>query len=236
MSVEVLLAKSQNRDARAQLRQRGLHFVSSRPKRALRKLGVLDGVNIGDTHKSWDVLKTAEFLRDNVQRDSCILDLGAYGSEELCILSRLGYANLVGIDLNPALVGMPKPIRYVVGDFMRLPFGDEAFQAVSAISVIEHGFHAEALLSELARVVKPGGYFVASVDYWPQKIETDGMQVYGLSWLIFSRADLTEFLKKASAFGFRPLGSVNLDAREKPIEWKGRQYTFAWFVLQKDPA
>jgi SAM-dependent methyltransferase len=236
MSVEVLLTKSQIRDARAELRRRALHFVSSRPERALRKLRILDGVSVGDIHKSWDVLKTAQFIETNVSKDACILDLGACGSEALCILSRLGYPNLVGIDLNPRISGMPKPIRYVVGDFMQLPFRDGSFEVVSAISVIEHGFHGEALLAELARAVKPGGYFVASVDYWPHKIETEGIEEYGMSWLIFSRAELKEFLERASVFGFRPVGSINLDAGEKTAKWMGREYTFAWLVLQKGHA
>jgi SAM-dependent methyltransferase len=233
MSVEVLQTKSQIRDARAELRRRALHFVSSRPERALRKLRIIDGVSVGDIHKSWDVLKTTQFIETSLSKDHCILDIGAYGSESLCILSRLGYSNLVGIDLDPRIAHMPRPARYVVGDFMRLPFRDGSFEAVSAISAIEHGFRGEALLAELSRVIKPGGYFVASTDYWPLKIETEGIKIYGVPWLIFSRAQLKEFLEKASVFGFRPVGSVNLDAGEKTVGWMGRRYTFAWLVLQK---
>jgi SAM-dependent methyltransferase len=233
MSVEVLLTKSQNREARAELRRRGLSFAPSYPERVLRKVGILGGVNLGDIYKSWDVLKTTQFIETNVPKDGRILDLGACGSEALCILSRLGYPGLVGIDLNRRIGSMPKPVKYTVGNFMQLPFRDASFEAVTAISVIEHGFHAEALLKELTRVVKPGGYFVASVDYWPNKIETEGVEEYGMSWLIFSRAEINEFLEKASAFGFWAMGNVNLEAEEKTTRWMGREYTFAWFVLQK---
>jgi SAM-dependent methyltransferase len=236
MSVEVLLTKSQNRESRAELRRRGLSFVSSYPERVLRKLGILRGVNLGDIYKSWDVLKTTEFIESNVRQDGRILDLGACGSEALCILSRLGYPNLLGIDLNPRISSMPKPVRYAVGDFMQLPFRDASFEAVTAISVIEHGFHAEALLKELTRVVKPGGYFVASVDYWPKKIETEGVQEYGMTWRIFSQPEINEFLQKASAFGFCPIGRVSLEAEEKTVSWMGKEYTFAWFALQKGHA
>ena len=233
MSFEVLLTRSQNQDARAELQRRSLHFVSSLPKRALRKLGVLDSANVGDIHKSWDVLKTTEFIETNIPKDGCIVDLGACGSELLYILSRLGYQNLVGIDVNHRMLSMPKSVRYVLGDFMKLPFCAASFEVVTAISVIEHGFRADPLLTELARVVKPGGYFVASVDYWPQKIETQGLQEYGMDWLIFSQAELGKFLEKAATYGFESLGPISWDADEKTVRWMGKEYTFAWLVLQR---
>jgi SAM-dependent methyltransferase len=233
MSVEILLTKSQIEDARAELRRRSLHFVTPRRERALRKLHLLGGVSVGDLRKSWDVLKTAQFIEKNVPRGACILDIGACGSESLCIFSRLGYSKLVGIDLDSRILHMPRPSRHVIGDFMTLPFQKDTFEAVSAISAIEHGFHPEALLAELRRVIKPGGYFVASTDYWPDKVNTDGIKAYGMSWLIFSRAELMKFVEQAAEFGFSPVGTIHSDSREKTIDWMNREYTFAWLALQK---
>jgi SAM-dependent methyltransferase len=234
MSVEVLLTKAQIQDARAELRRRSLHFVTSRSERALRKLRILGGVSVGDLRKSWDVLKTTQFVEARVSKRAPILDLGACRSESLCIFSRLGYSNLVGVDLDPRILHMPRPASYVIGNFMKLPFQDESFEAVTAISAIEHGFNAEALLAELSRVIKPGGYFVASTDYWPQKIDTQAIQSYAMKWLIFSRDELKRFLETASGFNLCPVGRVSLDADQKTVEWMDRKYTFAWMALQKN--
>ncbi len=36
---------------------------------------------VGDELKSWDVLKTVQFLQKNVGKNSSVLDIGAYASE-----------------------------------------------------------------------------------------------------------------------------------------------------------
>jgi SAM-dependent methyltransferase len=192
-------------------------------------------MNLGDRMKSWDILKTAEFLLDRVPKSAPILDIGAYASEILPALHRLGYSSLNGIDLNPGIRKMPhgEVIRYEIGDFMHTPFPDASFDAVTAISVVEHGFDAPQLLSELGRLIRPGGYFIASFDYWPQKISTAGMKVFGMDWTIFSREEVLEFLSDAKDYGLEPAGDLALDAGDKVIHWGGKRYTFGWVALRK---
>ena len=134
-------------------------------------LGFFRGVTVGDVIKSWDVLKTANFLRDRLPPETPVLDIGAYASEILSVLHRMKYSNLTGVDLNPRIKEMPfaDHIRYEVADFMATPFPDGSFGAITAISVIEHGFQSERLLREISRLLRPGGYFIASFDYWPEK-------------------------------------------------------------------
>src|SRR5439155_13891265 len=94
----------------------------------------------------------------------------------LSILHNLHYSNLTGIDLNPDVKKMPHAdaVRYEVANFMHTQFKNEEFQAISAISVIEHGFNSHQLLAEISRLLRPGGYFVTSFDYWPNKVDTGG--------------------------------------------------------------
>jgi len=235
MSAEVLLSRTQNREARAEMTRRGIDCASSLFTRALRKFHLLPGISIGDRNKSWDVLKTVEFIEKNVLPDRAVLDIGAYGSEMLCLLHRLKYADLTGVDLNPKIVQMPHNdrIRYFNSDFMRSPFDNASFDAITAISVIEHGFDSHKLLTELSRLTKPGGYFIASVDYWPDKIDTSGMDPFGLSWNIFSKDELIAFFKDAGSFGYQLCGNIQLDVNEPSVAWEGKQYTFAWFALKK---
>jgi SAM-dependent methyltransferase len=235
MAIEVLRSRSENKGTRAEMRRRNIDCTSSIVLRIARKIGLIKGVSVGSYYKSWDVLKTIQFLQDHVAREAPILDIGAYASEMLCALHRLDYTNLTGVDLNPRLKQMPYAdrITYVIGDFLQSPFEDASFAAITAISVVEHGFDAKKLLTEIARLMKPGGYFIGSVDYWPSKIDTTGMNVFGMDWKIFSEDEIRSFIKEAETYGFMPCGELHLDASEPAISWQGKQYTFAWFALRK---
>src|SRR3989338_1558629 len=175
MSLEVLRDKSEIAHARLELSRRGLSCTSSLWQRILHKLGVAKGIEVCDKIKSWDVLKTANFIEKNIPKDAPILDIGAYASEILCVLHRLGYSRLTGVDLDPRLKLMPYAgtIHYEVSDFMNAPFKSESFEVITAISVIEHGFYSQSLLSEVSRLLRPGGYFIASFDYLPDKMDTN---------------------------------------------------------------
>ncbi len=235
MAAEVLQSKNHYKTSRAEMRKMGIDCTSPLLLRMARRAGLAQGVTIGDYRKSWDVLKTIKFVQEHLPCDAPIVDIGAYASEVLCSLHRLGYKSLTGVDLNRGLKGMPyaDAIQYVIGDFMHMPFEDYSYEAVTAISVIEHGYQGNALLTELSRVLKPGGFFIASVDYWPVKINTDGIKVFGMDWRIFSEDELLAFFKSAELFGFSPVGDVNLSVLEPTITWLGKQYTFLWFAIQK---
>ena len=142
----------------------------------------------------------------------------------LCTLHRLGFGSLTGIDLNPRVRRMPfwDRIRWEVGNFLSTPFPNRSFDAITSISVIEHGFDADALLRESARLLEPGGWFVASFDYWPEKIDTSDTTFFGLDWRIFSRAEVEDFVRQARGYGFAPAGPLALDASERTVSGGGR--------------
>jgi SAM-dependent methyltransferase len=235
MTMSVLQNKEQIKQARAQLERRGLSCIESKGRRFARRLLRDSTPAIGDEVKSWDVLATLEFIESHVQKSGAILDIGAYASEILPALHRLGYTNLAGVDLNPKLRGSPQAdvIRYEISNFMHTPFAAGSFDAITAISVIEHGFQSENLLRELSRLLRPGGYFIASFDYWPQKIDTHGQKFFELDWLIFSQQEIEAFMAEARSHGLSPCGPTNFAAADTPIHCAGQQYTFGWLVLQK---
>ena len=235
MTAAVLLSKSEIDAARDALRRMGASCIAPWPIPLLRRFGVLGGVNLGDRLKSWDILTTATFIKERLPRETSILDIGAYASEILYVLHRMKYSNLTGVDLNPRIKEMPfaDQIRYEVADFMATPFPDGSFGAITAISVIEHGFQSERLLREISRLLRPGGNFIASFDYWPEKVDTTGIDIFGMEWKIFSQNEVLTFIDEARAYGLSPCGEIDLEGREMAIHWGGKGYTFAWLALWK---
>src|SRR6185295_17315714 len=101
MSVEVLMSRREIDDARHDLRRRGWSSLSAGWRVAAARWGLgRPGVVVGDHRKSWDVLKTLQFIDGCVPKDGAILDVGCYGSEVICSLARLGYRRLCGLDLD----------------------------------------------------------------------------------------------------------------------------------------
>jgi SAM-dependent methyltransferase len=235
MSLEVLANSVDNLRARAEIRRRGLDFVTPWFAKVLHKTRIVRGVNVGLLRKSWDVLRTLQFIEQHIGKATRILDLGAYGSEVLYSLNKMGFANLTGIDLNPALTQMPyrQNIKYVTGDFTHTAFPSETFGAVTAISVLEHGFCGPKVFREASRILKPGGYLIGSTDYWPEKVDTSGVVVYDLDWTIFSKGELLNLIEEAGNHGLVPVGQLNFEASEPTVRWFKRDYTFAWFAFQK---
>ena len=233
---EVLQNRSQIKKERKEMKLNGRSELKGPLVRWLRRKGLLSGLPIGDLVKSWDVSRTLSFIDENLPKDAAIVDLGSYCSEVPVSLASMGYINVTGVDLNPKNKIMPLAdrVRYIVSDYMSTPFGSASFDAITSISAIEHGYDPERLFSEVSRLLKPGGYFIASLDYWPEKINTANTRFFDMTWLIFSEKDVISMLKLANRHGLNPAGELHLNANEKAINCAGFDYTFGWLVLKKE--
>ena len=214
---------------------RDISLVESVLKRIVRKLGLSSHLPVGDRIKSWDVMQTIELLSKSENKDVRILDIGAYCSELPVSLSILGFQNVHAIDLNPNIKAMPRngQVKYAIGDFLATQYKAASFDVVTAVSVIEHGYQPERLFAEMGRLLISGGRFIASFDYWPEKINTRDTQFFGMSWLIFSKQEVQEMIEAAALHGLVPDGELSFDAKDKPIQCLGFDYTFAWIVFRK---
>lgn len=233
--LKVLQSMQEVERARALLEQRSLSFLI--PPRAP---GLLDRfraphIAVGDTLKSWDVSLIAQTIDAHVSKDDHVLDMGAFGSEILLVLQAMGFRKLTGVDLNPLVRQMPMAdrINYTVCDFNRTPFPSGSMGAITSVSAIEHGNSTGPLLQEVSRLLKVGGIFAGSTDYWPEKIATDGIEMFGLSWTIYSRQEMQDFFKAAADVGLEPLGECEFNASGRPVHCADRDYTFAAFFLRK---
>ena len=84
-------------------------------------------------------------------------------------LTRLLYphAQITNLDMNASFANAPcnlqEGVRFVCGDATRLEFASASFDAVTMFDVIEHVPDDKKAISEVLRVLKPGGYVLVSV-------------------------------------------------------------------------
>jgi SAM-dependent methyltransferase len=116
--------------------------------------------------------------------------------------------------------------RYVgvlQGDATRLPFADASFDRVITSEVLEHIQHDVDAIGELARVLRPGGTFAATVPAWlPEKVnwmlsdEYHAPKATGGHVRIYSATELRAKLRTA---GLRVIGSHRAHALHSPYWW-----------------
>ncbi|WP_182526178.1 class I SAM-dependent methyltransferase [Nocardioides dongkuii] len=103
-----------------------------------------------------DLLRTV--LADHVGRPGRLLDVGSADGPSVDWLR--GHARQhVALDVDPRGLGPGG----VCGSATALPFADGTFDAVGAFDVVEHCDPEDLAMSELARVLRPGGTLMISV-------------------------------------------------------------------------
>lgn len=193
----------------------------------------------GEPTKNWDCLAALEAVRRRVPLDGAVLDAGAeLYSTILPWLFLCGYRNLTGINLTFKKDIKRGPIRYRPGDITRMEFADASFDAVTCLSVIEHGVDIERYLAEASRVLKPGGLLVTSVDYFETPTDTHGQRAYGVPIRIFTREDVEAMIRTSASYGFELTSPLDLRSGERVVHWPkfALSYTFAIFTLRKAAA
>jgi SAM-dependent methyltransferase len=191
-----------------------------------------------DPVKNWDSLAALDCILHNTTPKARILDAGAeLYSVILPWLFLYGYRRLEGINLvfdKPIRRG---PIRYAFGDITHTQYPPESFDAICCLSVIEHGVDLRAWMTEMARILKPGGILFTSTDYWETPIDTRGQSAYGVPVHIFSKDEVQGILETAAHNGLQPTGALFYGCRDKVVRWQkvSLDFTFISFALRKDP-
>ncbi|WP_420321782.1 bifunctional demethylmenaquinone methyltransferase/2-methoxy-6-polyprenyl-1,4-benzoquinol methylase UbiE [Flagellimonas sp.] len=108
-----------------------------------------------------------------------ILDI-ATGTGDLAIaMTATGAEKIIGLDISPGMLDVGKTkienknlqntIEMMVGDSENLPFADNSFDAITVAFGVRNFENLEKGLSEILRVLKPGGSFVVLETSVPTK-------------------------------------------------------------------
>ncbi len=202
--------------------------------------------------KNWDLFHMLKAIEENFDKSANILDVGVRGCPVLEALLNRDYINLYGIDLNLGLrekfnriiisalhrrdfriLYGYSPIRLKRGNLCKTDYPKNKFDAITSLSVVEHGIQWEDYFKEMNRILKPGGHLITTTDYWHEKINTDGVFVCGAPMKIFTPEDIKKALSIAFEHGFKKI-EVSIPECESPcVPFEGFNYTFILFCLQK---
>jgi hypothetical protein len=191
---------------------------------------------VDNTSKNWDSLAALDLILRCTDKKARIFDAGGeLYSMILPWLFLYGYRNLSAGNLVFQTPIKKGPIIYSYSDIVHTGNESNAYDAITCLSVIEHGVNLRSYFCEMARILKPGGLLINSADYFETAVDTKSQIAYGVPIHIFTRAEITQALEIAAQFGLTPTGPLDLRAEEKVVNWKEYElsYTFVIFSLRK---
>jgi ubiquinone/menaquinone biosynthesis C-methylase UbiE len=104
-----------------------------------------------------------QLIEDRLPKGSKILDVGCGTGHLAAELARRGY-DTWGTDLSAGMVEYARTNynqdRYQVGDIEKIPFPENFFDGIVCLGVVEYLANDDAALSEMHRVLRPGGFAV----------------------------------------------------------------------------
>lgn len=190
-----------------------------------------------DRPKNWDALGAVATVLAECGPSAHVLDAGsARYSSVLPWLRLYGLRDLVGNNLEFGADVRRDGVLFRYGDITATDFPPARFDAVTCMSVVEHGVPPEAFLAETARILRPGGLLVISTDYAADPPDTTGITMYGRQVQIFSPAQIRALVALAAEHGLHLLGELALEHAERPVHWArtGLDYTFIRLAFRRD--
>ena len=130
-------------------------------------------INYGEAIDKSGLWKSEQIIFEKyVRKSDKILDLGCGAGRTTINLFKLGYTNIIGLDLSNSLIDYAKNytrknnlnIEFILGDARKLYFDDNSFDVVlfsfNGLMCIPEQKNRDVVLAEIHRVLKRGGKFI----------------------------------------------------------------------------
>jgi SAM-dependent methyltransferase len=188
-----------------------------------------------DIPKNWDALGAVGTILRTVGREASVLDAGAARYSSILPWLRLyGLTDLVGNNLEFGREVRRDGVLFRYGDITATDFPDARFDAVTCMSVIEHGVALEPFVAECARIIRPGGVLIVATDYDMEPPDTTGITAYGQPVRIFSPDDIRDLVWMATDHGLMLRGDLELEHTERPVYWNRTRLDYTFIRLAFD--
>jgi len=156
-----------------------------------------------------------------LERGAPVLDVGTSTGTNLRLLRDLGFHSVVGLDASEDAIAFcaAKGLgRVRLGDVTRMPFENAEFSLVLATDIIEHVDDDLAALSEIYRVLRPGGSVLITVPAF--------MSLWGLQDDVSRhkrRYRKSQLLERIRSCGFVPIDAFYFNYLLFSPIWTARQ-------------
>lgn len=185
-----------------------------------------------DRPKNWDALGAVGAIISAVGTSARVLDAGSARYSPILPWLRLyGLRDLHGINLEFGEEVRRGPVSFRHGDVTDTDFATGELDAVTCMSVIEHGVPIRPFLAEAARVLRPGGVLVVSTDYDQTPPDTTGKTMYGSPVRIFGPQDIKQIIADADELGLALEGELAFAHEERPVHWKRMDLDYTFILL-----
>lgn len=145
--------------------------------------------------KTYLLLRRNEKLRGkrirmfNLDKDSCIVELGCGDGINLRIMQKLGYKNIHGLDNSKELLSLISGIQTILADACNTGLPADYFDVIFIDGFLHHLYSHEDCFKEMRRILKAGGLlcFIEPRNSFMRKV---------LDWVTFSPfSNLTSLLR-----------------------------------------
>jgi ubiquinone/menaquinone biosynthesis C-methylase UbiE len=161
------------------------------------------GKDRGMEDRHWHTAKHV-LARMPVEHDDVVVDLGTGSGYALRALRERGIDRGYGLDGAPEMARNARSytdddrLGFLVGDFDSLPFADDSVDHVVSMEAFYYAADPHTTLSEIRRILRPGGTWYCAVNYFAESEHThEWQESIGVEMTLWDRSQYREAFREA---------------------------------------